>query len=293
MTELADVGGRRRARVLGVTLVLAGVFEVLANLLEHFSLDSKGLASAFAIAPGWWRFELIGVTVIGVGAIAVGAGVLRVHRLIAPVFCVLPLLLLTIGGWEMPASLKPDSDFGLGAGTFATLLQVVMSLVALWCAIELMRRSDRSGWGFNGVQAVMGLAASVCVVSFLFINGWYRFDTHVIPEAQRAELFGARVSFEFPVGVIGGVFVLVLTLLFLALMTFARDQRISAWTALGVLGVQVLAYADELRTLWWGDAPPGWGNDVHANATLMVLVGGVALLAVLSVLQFRAAKPAA
>lgn len=138
----------------------------------------------------------------------------------------------------------------------------------------------------------MGLAASACVVSFLFIDGWYRFDTHVIPEAQRAELFGARVSFEFPVGVIGGVFILVVTLLFLGVMTFGGDQRISAWTAVGMIGGQVFSYADEMRTLWWSDAPPGWGNDVHANATLVVLVVGVALLATLSGRQFRAAQRA-
>lgn len=55
MSELAQPGSERTVRVLGVSLVLAGVCEVLANLLEHFSLDSKGVGSAFAIAPGWWR----------------------------------------------------------------------------------------------------------------------------------------------------------------------------------------------------------------------------------------------
>ncbi len=291
MNEVPDVGGTRRINVLGSGLVLAGVCEVLANLLEHFSLDSKGVSSAFALAPGWWRFELIGVLVIGVSAVVVGLSVLRTQRFGASVFCVLPLLFLTVGAWQVPASLKPDSDFGLGAGTFATLLQLVVSLVALWCAWDLLRRANRLQWGCNALQALLGVAASVCVVSFLFINGWYRFDTHVIPAAQRAELFGARVSFVLPAGVFGGVFLLALTTVFLVLMTFGRDRRISACTALGMLGVQVLAYADEMRTLLWGDAPPGWGNDVHANATLLVLGLSVVLLGALGVLQLRLDRP--
>jgi len=272
--------------VVGVALILAGVAEVLANLLERYRLDTSSLGAVFAIAPGWWRFELLGVLVIGGAAVICGVGVLRSRRLLPAVFGVLALLLLTIGAWETPASQKPDSDFGLGAGTYATLLQLVFALVALCCAFGVLRRSGGARWAFDVPQVLLGLPASVCVVVFLCIDGWYRLDTHVIPEARRVEPLGARVHLEFPAASIGACVLVGLTVLFLALVTFATDRRSSAWTALGMLLVQVFVYADEMRQLWWPEVPPGWGDDIHANRTLLVLVVGMALLGLLSVLQF-------
>jgi hypothetical protein len=280
------VGSVRRLRVIGVALILAGVSEVLANLLERYRLDSSSLGAVFAIAPGWWRFELFGVLVIGGAAVICGVGVLRSRRLLPAVFGVLSLLVLTIGSWETPASQKPDSDFGLGAGTYATLLQLVFALVALWCAFSLLRHSGGARWTFDLPQVLLGLPASVCVVVFLLIDGWYRLDTHVIPEARRVELLGARVHFNFVAASIGGCVLVVLTALFLSLVTFAADRRISAWAALGMLLVQVFVYADEMRQLWWPDVPPGWGDDLHANRTLLMLAAGIMLLGLLSALQF-------
>lgn len=283
---VGDIGCARRITVLGVALILAGVCEVLANVTERSRMDPSSLTSVVAIAPGWWRFELVGVLVIGGAAVICGVGVLRSRQLLPAVFGVQALLLLTIGAWEPPASLKPDSDFGPGAGTSATLLQLVFALVALWCAFGALRRSGRPHWTLDVPQVLLGLPASVCVVMFLLIDGWYRLDTHVIPEARRVELLGARVHVDFvPASIVGCVLV-GLTVVFLALVTFAADRRISAWTALGMLLVQVFVYADEMRQFWWPIVPPGGGDDLQANGSLLALAVGIVLLGLLSAVQF-------